>query len=154
MKFTTKEDIDCPIAHVFAQAADFAGFERQAMRRGAEVRKRDQLAQPGLGSAWDIAFKFRNRDRNLKAEVTSWDPPNGYSVTSATSGIDGAVVIELVALSVARTRLTVSIDLEPRTLGARLLVQSLKLARGTLQRRFELRVADYASEITARFGRP
>ena len=154
MKFTTKEDIDCPIAHVFAQAADFAGFERQAMRRGAEVRKRDQLARPGLGSAWDIAFKFRNRDRNLKAEVTSWDPPNGYSVTSATSGIDGAVVIELVALSVARTRLTVSIDLEPRTLGARLLVQSLKLARGTLQRRFELRVADYASEITARFGRP
>ena len=75
-------------------------------------------------------------------------------MTSATSGIDGAVVIELVALSVARTRLTVSIDLEPRTLGARLLVQSLKLARGTLQRRFELRVADYASEITARFGRP
>lgn len=154
MKFTTREDIDCPIAHVFAQAADFAGFERQAMRRGADVRKRDQLAQAGLGSAWDIAFKFRNRDRNLKAEVTSWDPPNGYSVTSATSGIDGAVVIELVALSVARTRLTVSIDLEPRTLGARLLVQSLKLARGTLQRRFELRVADYASEITARFGRP
>ena len=151
MKFVTKEDIECPIAHVFAQASDFNGFERQAMRRGADVRKRDQLVRPGMGSGWDVTFKFRNKERQLKAEVTAWEPPNGYVVASSSSGIDGTVLVELVPLSRNRTRLTVSIELEPRTLGARLMVQSLKLARGTLQRRFELRVADYASDIVERY---
>lgn len=151
MKFVTKEDIECPIAHVFAQASDFNGFERQAMRRGADVRKRDQLGRPGLGSGWDVVFKFRNKDRQLKADVTAWEPPNGYVVASSASGIDGTVLVELVPLSRNRTRLTVSIELAPRTLGARLMVQSMKLARGTLQRRFELRVADYASDIVERY---
>lgn len=154
MNFETKEDIECPIAFVFAQAADFGGFERQALRRGADVRKRDRLEQYGLGSAWNIIFKFHNKDRELKADISSWDPPNAYAVTYATSGIDGLFTIDLVALSRSRTRLSVSISLEPKTFGARLLVQSLKLTRGSLQRRFELRVADFAGDITERFSKP
>jgi hypothetical protein len=151
MKFVTKEDIDCPIAHVFAQAADFSGFERQALRRGADVRRTDRNDGYGLGAGWDVIFKFRGKDRHIKASVTSWDPPNGYRVTSTSSGIEGEVLVELVALSRSRTRLSMSIEMQPKTLGARILMQSLKLARGTLQRRFALRVADYASDIVERY---
>lgn len=151
MKFTTKEDIDCPIAHVFAQAADFTGFERQALRRGADVRKTDQNVQHGLGSSWDVIFKFRGKDRHLKALITGWEPPHGYIVTSLTNGIEGTLQVELVPLSRNRTRLSVSIELKPQTLGARIMVQSLKLARTTLQRRFALRVSDYASDIVERY---
>ncbi len=151
MKFATKEDIECPIAHVFAQATDFNGFERQAMRRGADVRRRDSLGHFGLGSAWEVMFKFRSKDRNLTAEVTAWEPMNGYVVATSVSGIDATLLVELVPLSRNRTRLTVTIDLAPKTLGARLMVQSMKLGRGTLQRRFDLRVADYASDITERY---
>ena len=151
MKFVTKEDIDCPIEHVFARAADFTGFERQALRRGADVRRTDRNEKHGLGSGWDVIFKFRGKDRHLRATISDWEPPNGYAVASTTSGIEGVVLVELVPLSRGRTRLSMSIELKPTTLGARIMVQSLKLARGTLQRRFELRVADYASEIVERY---
>ena len=151
MKFVTKEDIDCPMAHVFAQAADFAGFERQALRRGANVRRTDQKPQFGLGSGWDVIFKFRGKDRQMKAVVSAWDVPNGYTVQSTSAGIEGTVVIELVALSRSRTRLSLSIELVPNTIGARIMVQSLRLARGTLQRRLDLRMADYASDIVERY---
>ena len=147
MKFVTKADIECPIAHVFAQIADFAGFERQALRRGANVRRTDQKPQPGLGSGWDVTFKSRGKDRQMKAVVTAWDPPNGYCVQSTSSGIEGTVVIELVPLSRSRTRLNLSIELKPKTIGARIMVQSLKLGRGTLQRRLDLRLSDFASGI-------
>jgi hypothetical protein len=151
MKFSTKEDIECPIEHVFSKAADFSGFERQALRRGANVRKTDSNERYGLGSGWDIIFKFRGKDRHLTAKVTEWEPPNGYQIASTTSGIEGTVVVELVPLSRGRTRLSMSIELKPATLGARIMIQSLKLARGTLQRRFEMRVADFASDIVERY---
>lgn len=151
MKFVTKEDIECPVAHVFAQAADFAGFERQALRRGANVRRTDQKSQQGLGSGWDVIFKFRGKERQMQAVVTAWDPPNGYGVLSSSSGIEGIVLVELVPLSRSRTRLSLSIELKPKTIGARIMVQSLKLARGTMQRRLDLRMSDYASDIVERY---
>ncbi len=151
MKFVTKEDIECPIAHVFAQSADFAGFERQALRRGANVRRVDQSQHYGLGSGWDVIFKFRGKERQMKAVVTAWDPPNGYAVQSTSSGIEGTVLVELVPLSRGRTRLSLSIELVPKTIAARIMVQSLRLARGTLQRRLDLRMSDYASDIVERY---
>lgn len=151
MKFVTKEDIECPIAHVFAQSADFAGFERQALRRGANVRRTDQKPQYGLGSGWDVIFKFRGKDRQMQAVVTTWDPPNGYGVQSTSSGIEAAVLLELVPLSRGRTRLSLTIDLVPKTIAARIMVQSMRLARGTLQRRLDLRMSDFASDIVERY---
>ena len=151
MKFVTKADIECPISHVFGQVADFAAFERQALRRGANVRRTDQKPQYGLGASWDVTFKFRGKERQMKAVVTSWDPTNGYTVTSASSGVEAIVKVELVALSRSRTRLALSVELLPKTIGARIMVQSLRLARGTLQRRLDLRLADYASEIVERY---
>ena len=151
MKFVTKEDIECPVAHVFAQASDFAGFQRQALRRGANVRRTDQKPQYGLGSGWDVIFKFRGKDRQMQVAVTAWDPPNGYSVQSTSSGIEAKVLVELVPLSRGRTRLILTIELLPKTISARIMVQSLRLARGTLQRRLDLRMADYASDIVERY---
>ena len=46
-----------------------------------------------------------------------------------------------------------SIELRPQNLSARLLVQSLKLARGSLNRKFDKRMAGFARDIEQRFAR-
>ncbi len=153
MEFTTKEDVEAPIAFVFAQLTDFAAFERQALRRGAEVRRRDSMARPGVGSIWDIAFKFRGKDRQLRAEITAFDLPNSYRVFSTSAGLEGGLTVDLVPLSRERTRLTVTVAVEPRSIGARLLVQSLRLARGNLNKRLAARVAEYALQVQDRYIR-
>jgi len=154
MEFITKTDIEVPIAHVFAQVTDFPAFERQAMRRGADVRRRDTLARPGVGSAWDVTFKFRGKDRQVAATVTAFEVLNGYSVTTTSAGLESVMVIELVALSRTRTRLSVSLILAPKTLTARILVQSLKIGRGNLNRKFAARVEEYATDVQNRYKRP
>jgi len=61
--------------------------------------------------------------------------------------------VDLVALSRGRTRLSVDLALEPRSISGRLMVQSLKLARNNLTKRFRLRVADYAVDLEDRYKR-
>ena len=153
MKFSTREDVEAPAEFVFQQFADFEVFERQALRRGADVQRRD-TGPVRTGSIWDVAFSFRGKDRKLSAELTRLDSPQLIHVSSKSGGIDGLTAIELVPLSPQRTRIAVSIELRASSLSARLLLQSLKLAKSNLTARFKKRVAVYASDIEDRYKGP
>lgn len=150
MKFSSREDIEAPIDHVFERVTDFNGFERQALRRGADIQRVDADAVPVVGSSWDVAFKFRGKDRKMKATISQLDAPTVLQIDTVASGISCATTVELVALSRNRTRISASIDLTAQNLSARLLLQSLKLAKGNLTRKFKMRITDFAEDIEDR----
>lgn len=150
MQFTAKEDVAAPIEFVFAQLSDFQSFERSALRRGAEVQRVDNKVDVGVGMKWDAAFKLRGRQREMQLELTEYDPPTGMVLSSRSPNMGGHMAVDLVALSRGRTRMSLEIDLKPKTLSARLMVQSLKLARGRLSKRFRERVAQFAEELEDR----
>ena len=150
MKFSTREDVEVPIDQAFALICDFGAYERSAMRRGAEVRRMDDMTKPGAGMKWAASFKMRGKKRDLEMEMTRFERSNEICVLSSTSGIDGTGQIELLALSRNRTRVSVVFELKPTNLSAQLLVQSLKLAKNSLTKRYRLRVAEYAKSIEDR----
>ncbi len=152
MKFSTREDIEAPIDYVFAQVSDFAAFERRAMRQGADVARRGAgpIAQ---GAIWDICFQFRGRNRRVVAELTQLDVPHILSIDSASDGLNAVTEVELIALSQSRTRVLVGFELRAKTLTARILLQSLKLAKTKITKRFKARVLDYAEDIDDRYRR-
>jgi hypothetical protein len=146
MKLSTREDIEAPIAYVYGRVSDFAGFERRALRQGVDVSCRDE-GQAKVGTCWDIAFAFRGRPRKVQAELTKLDPEHGIEIESQSDGLLALTQVELVALSAARTRILVSFDIKAKTLTARLLLQSLKLAKAKMTSRFKARVLDYAENV-------
>lgn len=150
MKFSSKQDVEAPIEQVFGQLADFDGHTRQALRRGAEVDRVDTLPAPGPGMTWDIGFKLRGKQRQARLTMERFDAPNEMALDMTVKGLEGKFAIELVALSRQRTRMNVEANLKPQTLSARLMIQSLKLARGNLGKRFETRVSDFAKELEKR----
>lgn len=150
MQLTAKEDIEGPIDRVFAMLSDFESYERAAMRRGAEASRTDSLRAPGVGMSWQARFRLRGRERDVALKLAAMDTPNGLQVDFASQGLEGEMVIDLLAMSRARTRMTMAIELRPKTLSARLMVQSLKLARTNLTKRFALRVADFAKDLEDR----
>lgn len=147
MKFSTNEDILAPIDLVFASVSDFDSFERQALRHGAEISRQDNLDAPGVGMCWNGRFTFRGRKRDVTAEVAQYETPQAFTVASESGGLDGIIAVECIALAPHRTRLSVQVELKPRTIPARVVIQSLKLAKTSLNKRFKKRVADMAKNI-------
>ncbi|KJS40608.1 SRPBCC family protein [Roseovarius sp. BRH_c41] len=153
MQFSGKEDIEAPIERVFEEITDFQAFERSALRRGADVKRTDTLGAPGVGMSWHAAFKLRGKQRKVDVSVADYDPPNGITLGLMSASIEGQMIAELVALSRGRTRMTVTLVLQPRSLAARLMMQSLRLARGNLTKRFKVRLAEYAMDVEERYKR-
>ncbi len=153
MKFSTRQDIEAPIEYVFERAADFEAHARQAMRRGVAVERADDLAATGTGMCWNVRFDFRGKPRRVRGELTEFDLPNSYLIQSVSAGISADFDVELLSLSRNRTRLKAGLQLLPKTISARLLVQSLKLAKGSLDERFEKRIVQFASDIQGSFAR-
>jgi len=150
MKFTTREDIEAPIETVFQHLSDFDSYERAALRRGADVVRTDAMTVPGPGMAWKAGFDYRGRERHADLKLTSYDVPNAMAFLVHSAGLDVDIGVELVAMSRARTRMNVAVDARPNTIPARLMLQSLKLARANVMKRFRRRVGDFAADIEAR----
>ncbi len=153
MKFSTKEDIEAPIAAVFDMLCDFEFFERAAMRRGAEVQRTDNKATPDVGAGWSAAFNMRGKRRQVEIEMVAFEKPNEMVFECRSQGLMTVMTLELVALSRNRTRVMVVIDIKPLNLSARLLVQSLKLAKTSLTKKYKLRVAEFARSLEERHKR-
>lgn len=151
MKFSSKEDIAAPADYVFDAITDFAAFERSALRRGAEVQRIDTLQVVGPGMEWAASFVLRGRQRDVRLELVSMDRPNCIVVRSHSGSIDGTFRVDLVPLSRGRTRMSVALDLAATTLSARLMMQSLKLAKTKLVKRFRDRVAAFAEDVEDRY---
>lgn len=153
MNFSTHQDIDAPIDYVFRRVSNFDAYERQALRHGAQVARVDGAGPVRVGSAWDVAFTYRNKDRKLRATVIDIDGPNALTVETAATGLMSVTHVTLVALSKQTTRINVTVELQAKSLSARLLLQSLKLAKSNLNRRFAKRVRDQVSGLAIDYQR-
>jgi hypothetical protein len=151
MKFSTRQDIEASADFVFQQLTDFDGFERQAMRRGAQVQRKAPSQPIAVGSSWELSLPFRGKQRDVHAQIVTLDAPNQLNGLGLSGGLSMSVDIELVPLSAQRTRVTYGLDVTPKNLSSRILVQSMKFAKTALQRRFERRLSNFTDLINDRY---
>ena len=102
---------------------------------------------------WDVSFSMRGKKRDVRLTMVNLTSPTDIGLKAKSQGIDGSFEIELIALSRTRTRMAIALELRPINLSARLLVQSLKLAKSSLNKRFKLRAAEYAKVIEDQLSR-
>ncbi|WP_298259907.1 SRPBCC family protein [uncultured Litoreibacter sp.] len=151
MKFSTKEDLEIPIDDVFTMLSDFDSYERAVLRHGADVSRTDNIDGEGIGMSWKARATVRGKKREFDVKLVDFDRPNQMLFDVKTNNMSATFLIELVAMSRMRTRMRLELDVRPQTLSARLLMQSAKLARNTLNRRYKTRIAHFASDLEERY---
>jgi len=153
VKIEYHEDVNAPAEFVYRRLTDVARHERQAQARGATVTRVGAVTAVVAGAEWDIAFDYRGRRREGKVAIAGLTPPQRIVLDASSGGLDIRIVISLVALSPRITRVQVSANLVARTITAKLLVQSLRLAHGSVTSRLQRRLRGMCDEIDTAYAR-
>lgn len=149
MKFSTRVETDRSSEDLFGVIGDFSRTERALMARGIGARRLDPLQQPGTGAGWVLDFLWRGSPRQVWLEVTRFDRPSHIVLEGHSDLFNLSIAMTLVPLSRSRTRLLFETEIRPRTMRARLLLQTAKLGKAQLDRKYDQRIADFLTHLRA-----
>lgn len=150
MILTARADINAPIEVVYEALTDVGAYQRMALRRNVGVKRIAGNGRVTEGAAWRLKLRFRSKDRQVRIEVTDVMPPEQIEMENSSAGIIAFSRLNLIRLSPGETRLAVRVKLKPQTLSARLIVQSLKLTRPAVTRRFTARIEKIGAQLEDR----
>jgi hypothetical protein len=153
MQFTSVQDVNAPLDFVFQQLSDFDSYESYAMRVGADVKRLDKLSEKNAGMCWQIKGDFRGKNREMAVDLEEYRPDNLLRFLVKMSGLEAAVVLESMALTRKQSRIKVTTLLKPKTISARLIVQSAKLAKNSMNRKFNHRFWTFANHIENNYNK-
>ncbi|MFD1883451.1 hypothetical protein [Paracoccus pacificus] len=93
--------------------------------------------------AWDLAFKWQRKMRNIRLNVTRYDRPEKLSLAGQSEMFDLTLDYTIIALARSKSRLMVEFEVKPRNIRARLFLQTAKLGKAGLQREFERKIVNF-----------
>ncbi|MTD99563.1 hypothetical protein GIY56_04600 [Paracoccus sp. YIM 132242] len=149
MKFSTRIDTNIPASTLFEIAGDFSRSERALTARGVLVRRIDPAEEPGIGLGWDLEFNWRGQRRTMRLAVTRFDRPSQITLEGQSDQFDLSINMTVVALSLVKSRLLFETEVRPRNMRARLLLQTAKLGKAQLDRKYDQRIADFLTHLRA-----
>lgn len=152
MNFTSKQDIAAPADHVFGQLVDFDFYESYAMRLGAQIERQDNYTEPQPGMSWNITGHLRGKDRHVELTLDTYSPVDKLSYVCTPKSLGADITIHVIPLSRSETHINVAVDVQPKGLAARIAMQSAKLAKKSLDKKFDVRVRDFANKISDKYN--
>jgi len=146
MKFETIEDIDAPQDFTFACFTDFIRYEILARNYGADLRRVGGFTEISEGATWRGSIPVQGRTRGVEAEVSRYSPSEYARIDSAVGGMNVVFEMRFEALADEKTKLIAVAELQAKTLAARLVIQSAKLARKRVQAKITSKIVALANE--------
>lgn len=146
MKFVAAEEIAAPAELVWARVSDFEGFERRAAGKAGHVSRAPD-GPIGSGTTWTGSVHAAGKLRSVSVTLLQLDENQAMELEGGSDGMTVTLDVSLKVLAPDRTLLTVTTEAKARSLTARLMLQSAKLARQTLAKRYRGRVSAFAEKV-------
>ena len=153
MIFETREEVDVPRDFAFSRFADFTRYEAAARGYGADIRRVNGFTELAEGVSWRGSVTVRGKTRGVEATVTRLDRPSHASMETVVGGMTLVVDLVFEELAPDRTLVQVSANLRATTLAARLIMQTVKLARRKIQSRIDSRIVALANQYEDEYRR-
>ncbi|GHC63688.1 hypothetical protein [Neogemmobacter tilapiae] len=139
MKLKAHHDLDIGNHALFAALTDATRWERAAMRKGVEVLRIDGGDELAAGAVWQVTGLVRGKLRSGQLKLRMVEEPSHLLFDFESPMFTGVFVTRLFEMSARRTRVALEVEVRPRTLAARIVLQGARLGRQKLEGRFHAR---------------
>lgn len=150
MKFSTRIDKNLPAFQLFDSVTDFERVERILIRRGVSVNRVDDMTDGRRG--WKLAFDWRGQRRELTLILVQFDRPEKFALIGESVPFDIKIDFSIIALAKNRSRLIFEMEVKPRNMRARLILQTAKLGKAQIDRKVAARISDFVDDATGQIG--
>lgn len=147
MKFRVSDDVEAPIDWVWEGFTDFGAIEADIRARDADLSRVGDWKEAALGVAWRGSVPVRGKVRAIDARIATFVPGEHLQVESQIGGMTCSYDVAFSALSEEITRVAITLELKASTLSARLLLQTLKIARRKVIQRLEAAVVRQGTAV-------
>ena len=146
MKVEASAEAHAHVAEVRARLGDFAAIEAAARRAGVDV---ERIAEAPL--TWRVGVDALGARREAEFRLVE-DAPERMRSEGEAAGVKGGVLIVLVPLAPARTRIDLAVEAEATSLKGRAVLAPAKLALGTIQTKVQERLERFAASFGGQPG--
>lgn len=151
MEFTSTSQINAARDFVFSQLTDYPQLEAFIVDAGGDITRVDTLGEIGAGMAWHVDGEIRGRQRQIDIVLEEFTDQEHLSYLCDSGSIDTRVTLNARQIAPEKTELTIRIAPVAKNLSARLILQSIKLARRTISKRIDKRMKSFAHLIETRY---
>lgn len=149
MRLKSTHVINAPKDYVFDRISDFDSFERYIHEQGGTAERTDDVAGIQVGMSWHISGTFRKKNRKVDMTLDHYYPSDKMKYAVETENMNASIFFELSEIAPGQTEMSLFIDPEARNISARLILQSVKLAKKTIEKRITTRVQNFGDQIEA-----
>jgi uncharacterized membrane protein len=149
LKFKVADDVEAPVDWVWEGFTDFAAIEADIRARDTELSRVGDWKEAALGVAWRGSVPVRGKVRTIDARIAAFAPEERLLVESRIGGMACTYEVTFAPLTGGSTRVSVVLELKASTLSARLLLQTLKIARRKVIQRLDGAVVRQGQAVEA-----
>lgn len=153
MIFETREEVDVPRDFAFERFSDFTRYEQAARGYGADIRRVQGFTKVTEGVSWRGSAVIRGKTRGVEATVKRLARPETAQIETVVGGMNVVVDLDFDELAPEKTLVRATAKLKATTLGARLILQTVKLARKKIQAKIDSRLVALANQYEDEYRR-
>lgn len=151
MRLTAVHAINAPLDFVFREFTNFADFEAHAQERNLSVKRTDSLDDVGAGMGWEISGVVRGKHRDVSVTMDDFRQNDTMQYTSATGAMSGKMFFEFEDLGSDVTEVTFHVDPTADSISSRLILQSIRLAKNSVEKRIKKSMRIFGETIETKY---
>ena len=132
MEITYQRIINVPPSYAFARATDFRRFEAEGFGNLAPFEPRSEIRAPELGARWRTAAEFQGRPRRFSLQLLEMTEPNHLVLGNKSEKYDVEAQMSFKPTGTNATSFHFTLNAKARSITAKLILQTIQLARGRI----------------------
>ena len=151
MELTYQRIIKVPPAYAFARATDFERFEAEGFGNLAPFEPRNEIRAPEIGARWRTAAEFQGRPRRFSLELLEMAEPNRLVMGNKSDKYDVEAEMIFGAADNHSTAFSFKLNAMARSLTAKLILQTIQLAKGRITKSMQADFDKMAARMEAAY---